>query len=75
MPRLPVDVYKPCVFSGPMSPQGIQSFAVGDGGFRERNNLGSENATRQAAENGETPLTHINSGTAKSGKMVAGSSL
>ena len=39
MPRLPVDVYKPCVFNGPMSPQGIQSFAVGDGGFRERNNL------------------------------------
>ena len=33
MPRLPVDVYKPCVFSGPMSPQGIQSFVVGDGGF------------------------------------------
>ena len=36
---------------------------------------GSENATRQAAQNGETPLTHINSGTARSGKMIAGSSL
>ena len=36
---------------------------------------GSENATRQAAQNGETPLSHINSGTARSGKMIAGSSL
>ena len=29
-------------------------------------------ATRQAAQNRETPLTHINSGTATSGNMTAG---